>query len=114
MTRYTARVIDDRRLELPQEALRIIRPGQEIEIDLEDSPETQPSYTDRLIREAPTGTTYGLERTSDVQTATSRVDEFDSLAEQWRRETGALSDTEKGRCIPLISGSSVWARTLFL
>ena len=87
MTHYTARVLDDRRLELPAGALRQVRPGQNIEIDLEESdvqtgvrpnelalamlrdvveltkalPETDPSQTDRQIREARGGAMYGCE-----------------------------------------------------
>jgi hypothetical protein len=114
MERYKARVIDDRTLELPQGALRTVRPGQEIEIDLADtampailsnepdgdglykeSPVNQSLRTDRLVKETQVSPLYGREPTGNVATAVSRVDEFNALAEQWRREAGALSDTEK-------------------
>jgi hypothetical protein len=42
MAHYIAKVIDDRRLELPQGALKLARPGQEIEIDLEDTGTQRP------------------------------------------------------------------------
>ncbi len=85
MTHYIARVLDDRRLELPQGALNLVRPGQEIGIDLEESrpsvkpnerllavlrdiaeltkdmPETDGSRTDRIIREGREGAMYGCD-----------------------------------------------------
>ena len=84
MTHYTARVLDDRRLELPQGALSLIAPGQEIEIDVadmhskpsghvnevvqamlrdlaemkKDMPESDPSDTDAIIRGGRAGGMY--------------------------------------------------------
>jgi len=81
MTHYTARVADDLRLELPEAALRFVRPGQEIDISLDENivngvpapneallamlrdldvmkknmPESDPSRTDQFIREARSG-----------------------------------------------------------
>jgi len=85
MTHYTARVTDDLRLELPSRALPFVRPGQEIEINLDDTtvestlkpneavlamlrdldtmkknmPESDPSDTNRFIREGRNGALYG-------------------------------------------------------
>jgi hypothetical protein len=86
MAHYIARVLDDRRLELPHGALSLIKPGQEVEIELDQfavrhelttsasalvmlreveeltmsMPETDPSQTDRLVREARAGAMYGI------------------------------------------------------
>lgn len=85
MTHYTATVAHDLRLDLPQSALPFVRPGQEIDIDLNDSaaeratmpneallamlrdlqemkkdmPESDPSDTNRVIREGRSGAMYG-------------------------------------------------------
>ena len=84
MTHYTARVIDNRRLELPQGALDLVQPGQEIEINIEETAglavkpnsrmlaaldeiarrqegrrHTDGSQTDRFIREGRAGKMYG-------------------------------------------------------
>jgi hypothetical protein len=85
MAHYTATVLDDRRLELPQGTLSLITPGQKIEIDLADTafegspkpnekalavmqdlanwkkdmPESDPSDTNRIIREGRSGAMYG-------------------------------------------------------
>ncbi|MEO7719407.1 MAG: hypothetical protein ABIY70_24660 [Capsulimonas sp.] len=85
MAHYIATVLDDRRLELPQGALNLVRPGQEIGIDLEeagpepkpnerllaalrditeltkDLPETDGSKTDRIVREGREGAMYGCD-----------------------------------------------------
>jgi hypothetical protein len=84
MTHYTARVADDLRLELPLRALPFVHPGQEIEINLDTTvertpkpneavlamlrdldtmkknmPESDPSDTNRFIREGRSGAMYG-------------------------------------------------------
>jgi hypothetical protein len=85
MTYYTARVADDLRLVLPQGAQRHLSPGQEIAIELvdvaaerngtpneavlamlsdlqqmkENMQESDPSNTDRIIREGRNGAMYG-------------------------------------------------------
>lgn len=85
MAHYTARVLDDRRLELPKGALTLAVPGQEIEIDLQDNPsgsreianekvlamlrdldemkknmpESDPDTTNEIIRLGRSGALYG-------------------------------------------------------
>jgi hypothetical protein len=85
MAHYTARVLDDRRLELPEGALRLIEPGQQVEVDVSDDvtgpgaasndkvltmlrdlaemkremPESDPSETDEIVRRGRAGEMYG-------------------------------------------------------
>lgn len=80
MAHYTARVLDDRRLELPEGVLEMIAPGQLVGIDIDSDlavdqvtlqvlqeleadssiAETDSSQTDHLIRDARDGAAYGL------------------------------------------------------
>lgn len=48
MAHYIATVLDDRRLELPQGALNLVRPGREVGGDL-DEVTTTPKPNERLL-----------------------------------------------------------------